>query len=129
MVDVAAETPPGKPESDFSLRKIRIATVALFGMTFATNLLPFMALGQVLKPMTEEFGWTRAQFNLANSALLLFGSMTIWFFGWLTDKIGARPVVILGTVAVGIITLLIPHIQNRWQFYALFGLLGVFGSS
>jgi MFS family permease len=116
-------------ESDFSPRKIRIATVALLGTTFATSILPFMALGYVLTDMCKEFGWTRAEFLLSNSFLMVCGAFTVWALGRMTDKIGARPIIIIGTLAVGIITLLIPHIQNRWQFYALFALLGVFGSS
>ncbi len=135
MVDIASGAPiggsvtPELMESDFSLRKIRIATVALFGTTFATSILPFMALSYVLTDMCKEFGWTRAQFLLSNSFLMWFGALTLWGLGRMTDTLGARPIIILGTTAVGLVTLAIPHIQNRWQFYALFALLGVFGSS
>jgi MFS family permease len=114
-------------ESDFSARKIKIATVCLFGQTFATNILPFMALSYVLIPMTKEFGWSRTEFNLAQSCLMWSGSLFIWGFGRLSDRIGVRPVIILGTIMVGIDTLVVAHIQTLWQFYVCFGLLGVFG--
>jgi sugar phosphate permease len=130
MVDTAIPALDAtKPESDFSLRKIRIATVALLGMTFATSLLPFGALAYVLKPMTEEFHWTREQFGYANSMLMIFGSLTVFPMGIITDKVAARPIILLGTLGVGVVTLLVSRITSLWQFYLLFALLGVFGSS
>jgi MFS family permease len=135
VVDLALDAPNrvegvgGAPESDFSLRKIKIAGVCLLGTTFATSLLPFMALTFVLLPMTREFHWSREEFLLANSSLMWFGALTVWPLGWLTDKLGARPVILFGTLAVGVVTLAIPYVHNRWEFYGLFALLGVFGSS
>jgi MFS family permease len=135
MVDLALDAPrgvdgPSPPaEPDFSPRKMKIAGVCLLGTTFATSLLPFVALSYVLLPMTKEFGWTREQFLFANSFLMWFGALTLWPFGWLTDRVGARVVILLGTIGVGAVTLAIPYLHNRWQFYGLFALLGVFGSS
>ncbi len=121
--------PAGPIESDFSLRKIRIAMVCLAGMTFATSILPFSALTYVLLPMTKEFHWTREQFGYAGSCLMWFGALTVWGLGRLTDKVGARPIILWGTLGVGLATLAVAHVQNLWQFCALFALVGVFGSS
>ncbi|MEI9964974.1 MAG: MFS transporter [Caulobacteraceae bacterium] len=139
MAEFAKGAPMGAPspaadpaeamESDFSPRKIKIATVSLLGSTFATSLLPFMALGMVMIPMTKEFGWNRTEFNLANSSLMWFGALTVWVFGRITDKVGVRPVIIWGTIGVGLVTLVIPHVNNLWQFCVCFAFLGVFGSS
>jgi MFS family permease len=145
MADLAASAPAGASdaatvqatESDFSPRKIKIATVILLGQTFASSLLPFMALGYVLPYMTQEFGWSRGEFLLANSFLMWFGALTLWPMGVFTDKIGARPIILLGTLGVGIVTLLLQFVHNApagplpraWMFYVLFALLGVFGSS
>ena len=127
---------PAKAESDFSPRKIKIATVILLGQTFATSILPFLALGYVLPSMTGEFGWSRSEFLLANSALLFMGALVSWPMGILTDRIGARPVIILGTLGVGLSTLLLPLVHNNpvgilprgWEFYALFAVIGFFGA-
>jgi len=132
-----AEGPTPAMESDFSLRKIKIASVILLGQTFASSLVPFMALAYVLPYMTGEFGWSRGEFLLANSALMFFGAMTLWPMGVFTDKVGARPIILVGTLGVGIVTLLLQFVHNApvgwlpraWQFYVLFALLGVFGSS
>jgi MFS family permease len=124
-----------KPESDFSPRKIKIASAILLGQTFASSLVPFVALSYVLPSMTKEFGWSRSEFLLANSALLFVGALVSWPFGVLTDRVGARPVIILGTLGVGFSTLLVPLIHNNpigvlpraWEFYALFAVIGFFG--
>ena len=146
MADGAVNAPAGvqdgaavaaPPESDFSARKIKIATVILLGQTFASSILPFMALGYVLPYMTQEFGWSRGEFLLANSFLMWFGALTLWPMGVFTDKIGARPIILIGTLGVGSVTLLLQFVHNAplgplpgaWMFYALFALLGIFGSS
>jgi hypothetical protein len=49
-------------ESDFSLRKMRIALVVLLGTLFGSSILPMMALSLLLVPMTQEFGWSRTAF-------------------------------------------------------------------
>jgi sugar phosphate permease len=131
----AAEPAPPKPESDFSPRKIKIASVILLGQTFASSIVPLYALGYVLPSMTKEFGWSRTEFLGANTALLFIGALISWPMGVLTDRIGARPVIILGTIGVGLMTLLVPLVHNNpvgvlpraWEFYAIFALIGLFG--
>ncbi len=142
MAELAGDGPAGAPaapfepaapgarmESDFSLRKIKIGVVCLFGQTFATSILPFMALSYVLYPMTKDFGWSRTEFGFANSFLMWSGALVIWALGRLADKFGVRPVIILGTLAVGVVTLALARVQTLWQFYLCFALLGVFGST
>jgi len=132
MVDQDVEA---RPESDFSPRKIKIASVILLGQTFGSSLVPFYALSYVLPFMTREFGWSRTEFLGANTALLFVGALVSWPFGILTDKVGARALIILGTLGVGLATLLVPLVHNNpvgflpgaWQFYALFAVIGFFG--
>src|SRR5215469_12931792 len=91
-------TTADRPESDFSPRKLKIAAVILAGQTFASSILPFMALSYVLPYMTQEFGWSRTEFLLANSFLMWFGALTVWPMGAFTDKVGARPIILIGTL-------------------------------
>jgi sugar phosphate permease len=117
-------------ESDFSLRKIKIATVILLGQTFASSILPYTALGYVMPSMTREFGWSKTEFLLANSFLMWCGALTVWPMGRFTDVIGARPIILFGTLGVAVLDLLLPFVHGQlWQFYVLFALMGVFGSS
>lgn len=117
-------------ESDFSPRKIRIATVCLVGMLFGTSLLPFGAAALVMLPMTAEFGWSRTEFSLSTTFLMWFGALSVPYLGRLTDRLGARPVILCGTGVVGLVTLAMAFQSGQlWQFYACYALLGIFGSS
>ena len=117
-------------ESDFSARKMRIALVALVGSLFGSNLLPFGALTFAMLPMTKELGWSRTEFSWATTALMWCGSFCIPFMGRLADRLGVRPVILIGTGAVGLLTLAVAHVgSNPIPFWLCFGLLGAFGCS
>lgn len=116
-------------ESDFSPRKIRVGVTILLGQTFATNLLPFIALPLLYQPMTTEFGWSAAQFALATTSLMFVGAFSSLFFGWAVDYVGCRPIIILGTVFVGLNTMAISQVSSLATFCLAFAGLGLFGST
>ncbi len=76
------------PESDFSWRKIRIATVCLIGTMFATSLLPFSALTLLMLPMVTELGWSRTEFSSALTVMMWSGALLVPVFGRLSDRGG-----------------------------------------
>jgi hypothetical protein len=52
-------------ESDFSLRKLRIAGVCLMGQLFGSSMLIIGPLSMLMLPMMQQFGWSRSlQWNL-----------------------------------------------------------------
>lgn len=125
-----AEGPAPRYESDFSYRKIKLATIILIAQMFATSLLPFMALTFVNVPLTKEFGWTQTEFSWATSFLMWFGASTTPIYGRIVDRVGVRPLILFGTVGVGLSTLSLAYLHGSLlQFYFSFALLGVFGSS
>lgn len=135
MVDVA-ELPSqpaavvANPESDFSPRKLKVAAGILIGQSFGTSILPYSALFLLQLPLTRQFHWTAEQFGWAVTFLFTFGGLSLWPIGRFADKVGVRPVLLLGTIIVGAITLLTAFQDGSlWQFYALNALLGVFGST
>src|SRR5262245_27377411 len=116
-------------ESDFSLRKMKIAGAILLGQMFATSLLPFMALTLAFVPITSEFKWTPTQFGYATTALMWSGGLVGPLLGHLVDRTGVRLMIIGGTVIVGLITIAISFTQELWHFLLGFGLLGLFGTT
>jgi MFS family permease len=116
-------------ESDFSLRKMKIAGAVLLGQMFASSLLPMMALTLVYLPLTTEFGWTQTQFGYATTALMWCGGLVGPLLGYLVDRTGVRLMIIGGTVMVGLITIAISLTRELWHFYLGFGLLGLFGTT
>jgi MFS family permease len=78
-----------------------------------------------LKPIVEEFGWTRGQASLGYSlSVFTMGILSIGM-GWLTDKLGPRLVeMVLGSFLCYI---LMSGVTALWQFqlnYAFFGAIG-----
>ena len=117
-------------ESDFSLRKLKIAGVCLVGSIFASAMLVYGSIGLVILPMTEEFGWTRTQFSFATSALQWCGALSVWVLGRLADRVGVRPVILVGTGVIGLATFAISlQTSSLWQLYVCFGVLGAAGYS
>jgi sugar phosphate permease len=117
-------------EGDFSPRKIKIATAILIGQTFATSILPYSAFSLLIIPFTRHFGWTRTDFSFATTFTFIFGAASLWPIGRLADRIGVRPVILIGTGVVGLVTLAMSlQTASLTQLYAYYALLGIFGST
>ena len=130
MTDIAKAPKGAAPEGDFSSRKIKVAAGILFGQSFGTSILPYTALTLMLMPLTHEFGWTAAQFSWAVTCLFVAGAVSLWPIGRLADKVGVRPVLLIGTIIVGLVTLgMAFQTASLWQFYIYYALLGIFGST
>ena len=80
-------------ESDFSVRKLRIAGVCLMGQLFGSSMLLIGPLSMLMLPMTKEFGWSRSQFSYSTSAVMWAGALALPIVGRLIDRRGVRPVV------------------------------------
>jgi MFS family permease len=121
---------PPEMEGDFSPRKLKIVAGIIVGQSFGTSILPYSALMLMLTPLTHQFGWTAAQFSLAVTFLFIAGALSLWPIGRVADKLGVRPVLLGGTLMVGLVTLgMAFQTASLWQFYAYYALLGVFGST
>ena len=88
-----------------------------------------MCFGVFLKPLLDEFGWTRAETTLAYSLSFLAQAGLGIVTGWLTDKLGPRFVVTIFGSFIGWSYLLISQIQTLWQFVICYSLLGGMGAS
>ena len=116
-------------ESDFSLRKLKIAGICLMGQLFGTSMLIVGPLSMLMLPMNKEFGWSRSQFSYSTSAVMWAGALAYPIVGRLLDRRGVRPVVLTGTLALGLLCLALAHqTASLWLFYLLFALVGVFGA-
>lgn len=117
-------------DSDFSAAKLRVALAIVVGTFFGSTVLPFSAQGLLLMPMTGEFGWSRLEYSLGNSAMMFGGMMTAPFMGRLVDRIGVRRVVIPGVMLVGLMTMVQSQLSGAiWQYLLSFLVLGGLGSS
>jgi MFS family permease len=86
-------------------------------------------LAVFLKPLEDSLGWARSSVGgiaLVNWIVMGLGSFVA---GYLSDRFGARPVVLGGGVLLGAGLLLSGQVRELWQFYVTFGLLVGFGVS
>lgn len=88
------------------------------------------ALPVYLQPIAEDAGWTRA--GISGAMTVAFIVMGIAGFGWgvLTDRIGARPVVLMASVILGLGLFLASRATSLAVFqFAYGGLLGAAGGA
>jgi len=75
-----------------------------------------------LKPISESFGWDRAQVVSVYSLTWLAGGLTAPLVGRLFDRSGPRTVYSLGMFLLGAAFLTAAHAQHLWQFQLSIGL-------
>ncbi len=80
-----------------------------------------------IKPLTTEFGWSRAEIAMAFSICALVFGLTTFVAGKMSDKYGPRIVVIVGSAILAIGFVLSGFIQTKWQLYLTYGLISGFG--
>ena len=87
------------------------------------------SLAVFLKPLEDSVGWARS--SVSAIALLNWIAMGLGSFlaGYLSDRFGARPVVVGGGVLLGAGLILSGRTEALWQFYVTFGVLVGFGVS
>ena len=98
-----------------------VVAAGIFIMTLAwgTN----RTFGVFLKPMLEEFGWSRANISGAFTLAMLTMGFASFLAGRTTDRFGPRIVVINCGLFLGIGYLLCSRITCAWQFYVFYGLM------
>ncbi|MQF82926.1 MFS transporter [SAR202 cluster bacterium AD-802-E10_MRT_200m] len=91
--------------------------VALASFTQSAETFP--VLGVFLKPMTEDFGWSRSVFTGSMTIGTLLGGVIALGVGPLIDRFGPRWTLVLGFLFLGASLLLLAWINSLWQFYSL----------
>ena len=105
-------------------------------IVLATNLICLIGYGTWLysfgvffKPMSDEFGWTRAMTAGAYSFRGIQGGITSPIVGWAVDKYGSRGVIVVGAIVSGLSFALMPLVNSLLGFYLIYGFLLSVGMS
>src|SRR5712672_2169200 len=123
LVDMEQDAPREIPET----KPPKPARVALnvLALCFALSVLG-RGLGEsftvFLKPISDEFGWDRAEVVSVYSLTWLAGGLTAPVVGRLFDRFGPRMVYSLGLLLLGGAFLTAAYAQSLWQFQLGIGL-------
>jgi len=97
-----------------------LATHVICMIGYGTWLYSF---GVFFKPMSAEFGWTRAMTAGAYSLRSIEGGIASPVVGWAVDKYGSRVVILFGAVVSGASFALMPLVDSLLGFYLVYGIL------
>lgn len=76
-----------------------------------------------MTPMTEDLGWSRADFTLSRTIGQLVMATVAVFIGARVDRIGGRPVMLLGTTVLVIGLVLHSLVDSLWLWWLLNGVV------
>ena len=86
-------------------------------------------IGVFFLPMTEDLGWTRTQFTLAQTIGQLFTAGAGFFVGAQIDRRGARPLMLVGVTVMAGGLFLSAEVTQLWQWILLRGMMVAVGSA
>ena len=99
------------------------------GIVSSSFVLPYYSIGALLTPMTEEFGWSRAQFQAAILFSSGLGALTSPLIGWLNDKYGPRRVVLPSMIGLSLGLFTASQIQGQlWMLFLAYGMMALLGA-
>ena len=79
-----------------------------------------ITMAVVLKPISDDLGWTRSLTAAAVTMGALFGGVLSPLFGPLADRMGPRFLLPAGGALVGLLSIGVSLSTEPWQFYATF---------
>jgi MFS family permease len=101
-----------------------VLAVAMVAGSFSTGL-GVWGVSIFLRPMTEALGWSRSSFFAALTVRSLVAGVLAPFIGPLLDTPkGPRRLMLLSAVLLGVSLMGVRFVNNIWEFYLLFGVVG-----
>ena len=85
-----------------------------------------MAMGAVVVPLSDpegEFGWSMVTIGSGLMVYYLVGAVVAPMTGWLGDRHGARKVMLVGGLLLGVSMFFAGTISQPWHFFLAFGVL------
>ena len=99
------------------------------GIVSSSFVLPYHTIGALLTPVTEEFGWSRAQFQAAILFSSGLGALTAPIIGWFNDRYGPRRVALPSMVGLSLGFLIASQMAGElWMLFAAYGFMALLGA-
>ena len=117
MLDCVTTPATPRPAPRFYYGWVIVGVVAVASFAQSAEAMP--VLGVFLKPITEEFGWSRSLFTGALTIGTLLGGVLAIGIGPMIDRYGGRWILTIAITIVGTALILTSRINALWQFYLL----------
>ena len=85
------------------------------------------AFGLMLKPMTDDLGWSRSELSLALAAFMVVSALAMPFAGRLVDRYSIRSVLAVGGLIGALGIGLTGQVQYHWHLFVVYGLVYAVG--
>ncbi len=105
-----------------------VVAVAFLTLCITTGIV-FYSFGVFLGPLTEQFGWSRAEVSWGFSLVALCGAFYAPIVGRAVDRFGPRVAQLIGAVVMATGFLLLRGVASLPEFYALMGGVVSLGST
>ena len=102
-------------------------TVAFIILFFSSGLR--FAFGIVLKPMSEDLSWSRAETTMAATAFFVVSALVMPIYGRLIDRYSLGRVMIISIAVTSLGFSLVAIVQTPWQFIFFYGIVFALGHS
>lgn len=133
IIDAIASRSSGSPAGGALLgihRAWWMAAVSFVGLAFGQTAMVFLTLGVFMKPLNQEFGWSRGQVAIALSVGALVLLFTTPVVGRFIDRRGPRKVMLPSMAGLGILLCSMYFLTNSLiHFYVMFAIIGVVGAA
>ncbi len=107
----------------------RWVIVAIGALMTCVAIGAMFSLAVFLDPMTTATGWSRAAISSAMTLNFIIMGLGGFFWGTVSDRIGTRPVVLIGAVVLGLALVLASRATSQLQFQLTFGVLVGFSAA
>ena len=97
---------------------------ANLGIMFVSAGIGFYSFGILLKPLMNEFGWSRGITSLAHTIFMLGTAAGSLLVGKLIGRYGVKKIILIGSLVGGIGYILLSQTHNIWYLYIFYALVG-----
>src|ERR1700691_4891143 len=98
------------------------------GIAVSFGSLVIFAFGVFIKPLSDQFGWSRTEISLAFTLTALMVAIFSPFIGRMVDRVGARKVLLPCVAVYGAAFCCLALVKTLAGLYTIYILLGVVGN-
>jgi len=112
--------------AEWTGKSVGVVTAGLIGSALGAGPVIFYTLPLLMRPITQEFHWTLADFSLVQGISSITVAIASPFLGYLTDRWGARAIMLPGILAFGVVNFLLSLLNGSLtELYILWFFIGL----